>query len=459
MSVQSRLQGFSHSGGPAVDRYPDPPSDGELSEVIAPDNLYPFPVEEVAGIEELRREIRDIIFFADDTVKAWSRLLGDHISYGNKKVASETAIFNIGSAHDCVNLGTRYCQVSSEDCYAVRSEKNYPQPIDYRRRQAIIWSLLDGDTWARAFRRHVERKRNPVDALRFNEAGDFSTRQDILKLEVIGGRLNDIVDTYTYSASSYLPWSDVDSVVINQSNQLRAYGARGFVVVDAAESIPDGAIRCPNDLDESMKCGDCRLCLDSAAGDIYVKNFYADEENSMEAASPQSLSQYREAVNMGLSEEWADPTLEEEKNTVEHAQTILDGTVSHKSSDALIQLTPTSVDRDTDESEYNANRVLVQDKRGGEKYYIALTGADIDLPPEGAHHAIKANTIDESAVEDAASCVAYEAVHKENGSADAQTRTAFWTPDMAVLAVLAGAKEVASERVTQADITGFQSVA
>lgn len=59
MSIQSRLQGFSN-GGPAVDRYPDPPSYDELSEFIAPDELYPFPVDQVDGIEELRREIRDI---------------------------------------------------------------------------------------------------------------------------------------------------------------------------------------------------------------------------------------------------------------------------------------------------------------------------------------------------------------------------------------------------------------
>jgi len=268
MSIQSRLQGFSHDGGPAVDRYPDPPSDGELSEVIAPDELYPFPVDQVAGIEELRRDIRDIIFYADDSLEAWSRLLGEHISYGNKKVADQTAIFNIGSAHDCRNLGTRYCQVSDEDCYAVRSELNYPQPLDYRRRQAILWSLLDGVTWARAFRRHADRKRNPVDALRFNESGDFAGKQDILKLDTIARRLDDIVDTYTYSASADLPWDEVQSATVNQSNGMRAYGVRRFVVVDSVEAIPEDGIRCPNDLDGSVRCGDCRLCIDEGAGDV-----------------------------------------------------------------------------------------------------------------------------------------------------------------------------------------------
>ena len=94
-----------------------------------------------------------------------------------------------------------------------------------------------------------------------------------------------------------------------------------------------------------------------------------------------------------------------------------------------------------------------------EKNYIALTGADVDLPPEGVHHAIKTNAIDESSVKDNASSVAYEAVHKQDGSTDAQTRTAFWTPGMAILAVLAGAKRVGSKRATQTDITGFQSLA
>ncbi|RLM94278.1 hypothetical protein D3D01_15555 [Haloarcula sp. Atlit-7R] len=105
MSIQSRLGGFSQiTDGPLVDRLPDPPEDNELDSVIAPTELYSFPVDQVEGIDELRREIRDIIFFSEDYIEAWSRLLGNHISYGNKKVADGTAIYNLGSAHDCVNL-------------------------------------------------------------------------------------------------------------------------------------------------------------------------------------------------------------------------------------------------------------------------------------------------------------------------------------------------------------------
>jgi hypothetical protein len=270
-SVQSGIGDFDQGSGVYI---PDYPSDDELSEVIAPNSHYSFDVREVDGIEDLRRDIREAVF-AEDPIKKWSYILKDHISRGNKKVSRTIAIYNLGgSATDCINLGTEHCQVPAEQCYAHRSEKNFPGSLSARRREHIIWTHLDAATWSRAFRRMYERMTKPYEVIRFSESGDFRTRGDILKADEIARRLDDIVDVYTYSASDWLPWREVEHMTVNRSNDKRAFGARRFRVVDSVDEIPDDGIRCPNDLDESVKCGDCRLCIDEDAGDVWVKNFY-----------------------------------------------------------------------------------------------------------------------------------------------------------------------------------------
>jgi hypothetical protein len=275
MSVQTK---FGSTGKPIREpraaKLPDPPDDSELEELIAPNWMFPFDVEQVDGIHELRGRIRDATY-SENPVEEWSYILGDHISYGNKKIADHVAIFNFGSAHDCPNLGTEACQVDEADCYAVRSENNFPSSLPYRRRQAIIWEHLDAGTWAEAFRCHYERKRSEVTTLRLNESGDFRHRHDLLKATELARRLTDIVDTYTYSASHQLPWHEAEDLVVNRSNDHRDYGARRFEVVDSIDEIPTGGLRCPHDQsDGNIKCGECRLCIDTDAPDVYVKNFY-----------------------------------------------------------------------------------------------------------------------------------------------------------------------------------------
>lgn len=273
MSTQSAINWFNRPGGLDQHRHPPPPDDEILPHVIAPDWMFNFDVEEVEGVDELRRRIRDAEH-SRNRVEKWSYILGDHIRYENSKIDSKTGIWNMGAANDCVNLGTEHCQVEPDNCYAKRSEFNFPKPLNFRRRQAIIWSYLDAATWAKAYRLHYERKRNPVTTLRINEANDFSTRHDILRVNEIARRLDDIVDVYTYSASSWLDWSDSEHFTVNQSNDDGDFGDKRYIVVDSVSAIPDGGIRCPHDTDESIKCGECRLCIEPEAPDVYVKNVY-----------------------------------------------------------------------------------------------------------------------------------------------------------------------------------------
>lgn len=265
---------FNEQGQPSiVDERPPPPDDSELKHLIAPTELYDFPVNEVQGIDALRQDIRDAVY-ANDHVHEWSMILKDHISQGNKKLASNIGIFNIGSAHDCVNIGTEYCQVAANECYAAKNERDFPHPLDARRRQIIIWDHLDAATFSRAFREMHSRKRTPLDVLRINESGDLRHRHDLFKLDEISRRLSDIVTVYTYSASSWLPWHETNHFTINRSNDRREYGHRRFEVVDDANDIPEHGIRCPHDYtDGEIQCGDCLLCIEQDAGNVYVEKF------------------------------------------------------------------------------------------------------------------------------------------------------------------------------------------
>lgn len=274
--MQAKIQSYQHGvqyARSVAETRGEPPEDHELAEHIAPDWAYTFDVEDVDGIDKLRQRIRDAEYAIDRT-EAWSHILGDYISYRNAKIAPHVAIFNMGAASDCVNYDTTYCQVEGGECFAARNERDFPKPIHFRRKQAIIWSHLDAVTWAGAFRKHVKRKRNDVTAIRLNEAGDFSSRHDILRVTEIARQLPEF-DIYTYSASSWLDWSEAEGFTVNQSND-GDYGDRRYKVVDYKLQIPDGpdAVLCPYDqTNGEIQCGDCRLCLEEDGPDVYVLKF------------------------------------------------------------------------------------------------------------------------------------------------------------------------------------------
>lgn len=230
-----------------------------------------YDIDTVSGIGALRERIREA-----DSVNDWSYILADYISFGNSKVHGKVAVFNMNSATDCPNAKTDNCQVPWESCYAHKAENMYKQTLPYRRRQEYLWDCLDADTWAKAFLELVGRKRNPVDTIRFSEAGDFRHRSDIIKVDRIAELLSPDFDVYTYSASDYLDWSEAEHFTVNQSNDRREYGDRLYTAVPEAEDIPDDGIHCPHDYQKSkgddnpIKCGECRLCIDDSAGDVYI---------------------------------------------------------------------------------------------------------------------------------------------------------------------------------------------
>jgi len=234
-------------------------------------------LHQVGGIESLVERMEEC-----ETSRDWSFVLNDHIRWGNNsKVSKHVAIFNMNAAHDCPNRWTDNCQVGGDECYSVKDEKMYPYALDYFRRQEYLWDCLDAVTWVEAFAEILSRKRTEVRAVKFSQSGDFRHDGDIIKVNRIADMLEEYgVKVYTYSASNYLDWSHAtsDNLTVNQSNSIEEYGDRRYMAVESESDIPEKATRCPRDeqksngltSDESVRCGECLLCITNASGDIAV---------------------------------------------------------------------------------------------------------------------------------------------------------------------------------------------
>lgn len=200
---------------------------------------------------------------AVETAHDLSLIIKEHVKCGNNKLPDDVMIFNIGSATDCPNLGTKHCQVG-DDCYALKDERLWGYPLDYRRRQQIIWDSFPGPFLAEAFELILDRKRNNIDFMRLNESGDFRDEQDLVKAEIISSHLLETHDirTFTYSASDYLDWSIAETLTLNASNANFEHADQRFHVysdddpdMDDTSEMPENAVHCDDD------CTECHACF------------------------------------------------------------------------------------------------------------------------------------------------------------------------------------------------------
>lgn len=247
-----------------------------MTATVVPERVGP-PVAEISGIHELMARMKEC-----DSLRDWSFLLNDYIQWGNNtKVGTQVAIFNLGAAHDCPNRWTERCQVDGNECYAVVDEKRYDYVLDYMRRQEYLWDCLDAETWAGAFLEILDRKYTEASAIKFSQAGDVRHTADIRKMDRIAELLDDAdagVDVFTYSASSHLDWSVAEHLTVNRSDGQADYGDRRYIAVEDVDEIPDDAVWCVFDkqkkrgvaVEDRIKCGDCRMCIDSKAPDVAV---------------------------------------------------------------------------------------------------------------------------------------------------------------------------------------------
>jgi hypothetical protein len=191
-------------------------------------------------------------------------------SKGNVKVPF--AIVNFCSARECPSRKLGLCQCPKA-CYADKAERQYGSPLAFRRRQASWWRKATvQDVLALADRLEVERARrasHPVrmlktgkmsqrkataKVLRFSEAGDFASQEQINLFAVLADRL---IHRHGWTVYGYTARTDLDltpllklGVKVNLSHDSNRYaqGTNRFKVVPE----PTGA---------NFVCqGNCRLC-------------------------------------------------------------------------------------------------------------------------------------------------------------------------------------------------------
>ena len=180
------------------------------------------------------------------------------LSNGNKKIGKDTLIINMNSATDCPSHELGLCSIEGTKCYALKSERCYPEVLPYRRDQAMYWGTHSSSEIARDLQDVLSRKRKPIDYIRFSEAGDFERQWDVDKMKDIASRVPE-VKFYGYTARKDLSFVGLpDNMVVNGS---------GFMVSNmftAVKQVAEREVQCPGD------CRECNLCKGARGLDIKV---------------------------------------------------------------------------------------------------------------------------------------------------------------------------------------------
>lgn len=188
------------------------------------------------------------------------------LTFGNKKLPTSTAIFNMTTAHDCPSLKLGLCQMPrpTSKCYAMGPEWFSKDVCAHRNRQMEYWSSVTAREFVRDFLAQVTRRNGTlkVDKLRFNEAGDFRGQADVRKTENIARILKAYgVTTYLFTARKDLDFSKIEHLIVNGSN-FRPY--RGGNIFRAVPEASGKHPVCPG------SCKTCTRCSRNHGGIVEV---------------------------------------------------------------------------------------------------------------------------------------------------------------------------------------------
>lgn len=175
-------------------------------------------------------------------------------SIGNMKLGNDTLILNITSATDCPSRELGFCKLGSK-CYAMKAERIYKHPLEFRRAQTAQWDNNIPETLIQMIL-PVTQKRG-VQYIRFSESGDFRDQADVDKMSTLADILTGHnLKMYGYTARQDLDFSQVsDNMVVNGS---------GFMMHNqfTATDNPQNNI-CP------MNCRICDMC--KAKGNLNIE--------------------------------------------------------------------------------------------------------------------------------------------------------------------------------------------
>lgn len=185
----------------------------------------------------------------NDTIQSQSYLCSQKgltmlLSNGNKKVGKDTLILNMTSATYCPSKTLGMCK-HPKRCYAMKAERCWPQVLPYRIRQTALW-INTGTCYIIAD--IMEQCTDKIKYIRFSEAGDFTTQEDVDKMSDLANDLSLIdVRVYGYTARKDLDFSDVsDNMIVNGSD---------FMVHNNFYTVEEFTAK-----DKNRCIGNCRIC-------------------------------------------------------------------------------------------------------------------------------------------------------------------------------------------------------
>ena len=174
---------------------------------------------------------------------------------GNVKIPSSTAIFNFSSATDCISAKMGLCAASKFGvaCYAKKAEREYrPFTLPYRRRQEKFWKDITAEQFVTQFLLLNSRKRNPFNAIRFSECGDFHNQQELDKAERIATLLSRFkIKCYCYTSRKDLSFTSVKNLIVSGSGFIKPGITKTFKIIGNKKDKPKGWSICK---------GSCRIC-------------------------------------------------------------------------------------------------------------------------------------------------------------------------------------------------------
>jgi hypothetical protein len=200
------------------------------------------------------------------TLKQWAQIhtfgkgkdacgLSRHIRSGNKKVPRTTALFNFSSATDCMSKRLGLCAADKAGCkcYAKKSENKMRKAVlPFRRGQEAYWKTITAEQFVSDFILINSLKGNAYTSLRFSEAGDFHSQDEVEKAEKIALLLNRFgIKVYCYSSRSDLSFKNCKHLIVSGSGFMKEGISNIFQIIKNKKDKPSGYSLCK---------GNCRVC-------------------------------------------------------------------------------------------------------------------------------------------------------------------------------------------------------
>lgn len=183
------------------------------------------------------------------------------IKWGNHKLGDDTAIFNMTTALECPARKKGMCDVVNRGikCYAEKAEIQYKNVVPaFRKKQKRWWDETPKEEILEKFAIKIKRRRKKTRYLRFNEAGDFKSQEDVDKLSYVAAGLKPLgITTYGYSARKDLDFSNAKFLCKGSSHDKGNNGKT--IVIEKDEPVPDGYFLCPGGIKGCAKCNLCKI--------------------------------------------------------------------------------------------------------------------------------------------------------------------------------------------------------